>query len=186
MIGDNSSKGHQRQINAMLAPEPPRKLSLAEFRKLFSGQGLTPAVLRRVSRMGVIEIHGLSVQVTSPRLLEIGLELLSIGVPMGEMLDELDALREIEDTIAERFIALFERDLWKPFVTEGLPADRVEPLADSLERITAVASKAVDAVMRDALRSRAEKFIASQDQHFQTEEAMTRLTPLARAAGLDL
>lgn len=186
MNGEDRTNRPGTQVNDLLAPENPRKLSLSDFKKLFGGQGMTPAALRRVSRMGLIEIHGLSVQVKSPRLLEIGLELLSIGVPMGEMLDELEALREIELTIADRFIALFERDLWKPFVAEGLPADQVEPLADSLERITAVASKAVDAVLRDALRAQAEKFIASQDQYFQTAETMTRLAPLARAAGLDV
>lgn len=170
----------------MLAAEKPRKLSLSDFKKLFGGHGLTPGVLRRVSHMGLIDIHGLSVQVKSPRLLEIGLELLQIGVPMGEMLDELDALREIEDTIAERFMALFERDLWKPFVADGLPDGQVEPLAGSLERITGVASKAVDAILRDALRARAERFIASQDRYFQTEEDMIRLAPLARAAGLEV
>lgn len=186
MNGADGSKGVKVQVNGILAAEKPRKLSLSDFKKLFGGQGLTPGVLRRVSHMGLIEIHGLSVQVKSPRLLDIGIELLELGVPMGEMLDELDALREIEGTIAERFIALFERNHWKPFVAEGLPGDQVEPLADSLERLTVVATKAVDAVLRDALRSRAEKFIASQDQYFQTDEAVTRLAPLARAAGLDL
>ncbi|MCL2585502.1 MAG: hypothetical protein FWE35_23940 [Streptosporangiales bacterium] len=186
MNGEDSIKKPKTQVNDVLAPEKPRKLSLSDFKKLFGGQGMTPSALRRVSQMGLIEIHGLSVQVKSPRLMDIGLELLQIGIPMGEMLDELAALKEAEDAIAGRFIDLFERDLWKPFVAAGLPAEQVEPLADSLERLTSVASRAVDAVLRDTLRARAEAFIGTQSEHFESEETMTRLIPLARAAGLDL
>jgi hypothetical protein len=118
--------------------------------------------------------------------MEIGIELIQIGIPMSEMLDELEALKELEGTIAGRFMDLFERDLWKPFVAAGLPDDQVAPLAGSLEQVTVVASKAVDAVLRDTLRTRAQAFIAEQTQYFGTSQSTERLAPIARAAGLDL
>lgn len=186
MNRDDGAEGLQTQVSSVLAPERPRKLTLAEFKKLFSGHGLTPAVLRRASRMGIIEVRGLSVWVKSPRLMETGLELLRLGVPMGEMLDQLETLQETADTTAGRFIEVFARNMWEPFVASGLPADRVRPLGDSLERLTALAADAVDVVARDALRARAEAFLAEQTRHFDSATVESRLAPLARSAGLDL
>lgn len=178
--------GLERQVTAVWAPEQPRKLSLAEFRKLFGEHGLTPGVIRRAGRMGLIEVHGLSVVVKSPRLLEIGLGLLRAGVPIGEMLDELEALRGIADTIAARFTGVFERNMWRPFADAGLPASQVRPLASSLQELSGLAEDAVVAVLRSSLRARAGAFLAEQAPHFDSDAVRAELGPIARAAGLDL
>jgi DNA-binding transcriptional MerR regulator len=178
--------GLETQVAAIWAPEPPARLKLTEFRKLFAGQQITPAVIRRAIRMGLVGVDGASVTVKRPKLLAIGLELVGVGIPVQEMLDELEALQGTADAIAERFTAVFERNMWEPFVAAGLPAGQIRPLAESLQRLSALAEAVVDAVLRDALRRKSGEFLAQQAPHFESAEARDELRPLARAAGLHL
>ena len=177
--------GLETQVAAAWAPERPRKLTMSEFKKIFSGHGMTPAVMRRASSMGLIEIHGLSVQVKSPRLLQIGVRLLEEGVPMGEMLDELEVLRGMADAIATRFTAVFERNHWQPFADVGLPAGQIRPLTESLQRLAALGEDVVSVALRDAMRAKAGEFLARQAEHLDNAGIRDEIAPIARSAGLD-
>jgi DNA-binding transcriptional MerR regulator len=178
--------GLEAQVAAIWAPEPPARLKLAEFRELFAGQRITPAVIQRAMRMGLVGFDGIWVTVKSPKLLEIGLELVRAGLPVKEMMDELEALQGAADSLARRFTAVFERNMWEPFVAAGLPAEQVRPLTESLQRLSTLAEAVVDVVLRDALRSKAAEFLAQQASRLDSAEIRDELRPLARAAGLDL
>jgi DNA-binding transcriptional MerR regulator len=178
--------GLETQVAAVWAPEPPARLKLSEFRDLFVGQRITPAIIRRATRMGLIGFDGLWITVKSPKLLEIGLELVRAGLPVTEMMDEMEALQGVADSIAQRFTAVFERNMWEPFVAAGLPAEQVQPLAESLQRLSTLAEAVVDAVLREALRRKAGEFLARQAPRLDRAEVRDELRPLARAAGLDL
>jgi DNA-binding transcriptional MerR regulator len=177
--------GLEAQVAAVWAAEPPARLKLSEFRELFSGQ-VTPAVIKRAIRMGLIGFDGLSVTVKSPKLLAIGLELVRAGIPVAEMMDELEALQGMADTIAGRFTDVFERNMWEPFVAAGLPAEQIRPLTGSLQRLSTLAEEVVAAVLRDALRRKAGEFLAQQASHLDSTDVRDELGPLVRAAGLDL
>jgi DNA-binding transcriptional MerR regulator len=85
--------GLETQVAAVWAAEAPVRLKLGEFRELFAGQRITPAVIRRAVRMGLVGFDGIWVTVNSPKLLEIGLELVRAGLPVTEMMDEMEALQ---------------------------------------------------------------------------------------------
>jgi DNA-binding transcriptional MerR regulator len=178
--------GLETQVAAVWAPEPPARLKLAEFRELFAGQRITPAVIQRAIHMGLVGFDGISVTVKSPKLLAIGLELVHAGIPVTEMMDELETLQGMADSIARRFTAVFEHNMWEPFVAAGLPADQVRPLTESLQRLSTLAQAVVDAVLRDALRRQAGEFLAQQALRLDSAGVRDELRPLARAAGLDL
>jgi DNA-binding transcriptional MerR regulator len=178
--------GLEAQVAAVWAPEPPARLKLSEFKELFAGQPITPAVIQRAIRMDLVGFDGISVTVKSPKLLAIGLELVRAGIPVKETMDELEALQGMADSIAERFTAVFERNMWAPFVASGLPADQIRPLTESLQRLSALAEAVVDAVLRDALRRKAGEFLAQQALRLDIADVRDELRPLARAVGLDL
>jgi len=177
--------GLETQVAAVWAPEPPARLKLSEFKDLFAGQ-VTLSVIRRAIRMGLVGFDGVSVTVKSPKLLAVGLELVRAGIPVTEMMDELEVLQDMADTIAGRFTAVFERNMWQPFVAAGLPAGQIQPLTESLQRLSELAEEVVDAVLRDALRRKAGEFLAQQAQHLDSAGVGDEIRPLARAAGLDL
>jgi DNA-binding transcriptional MerR regulator len=178
--------GLEAQVAATWAPETPVRLKLAQFRQLFAGQPITPAVIKRAVRMRLIGFDGLAVTVKSPKLLEIGLELTRAGVPVTEALDELEALQAAADSIAQRFTRVFERNMWEPFVAAGLPSSQVRPLTDSLRHLSALAESVVDAVLRDALRREAGEFLAQQAARLDLADVRDEFLPHARAAGLDV
>jgi DNA-binding transcriptional MerR regulator len=178
--------GLETQVAAVWAPETPTRLKLSEFRELFAGQRITPAIIERAIRMGLVGFDGISVTVKSPKLLAIGLELVRAGIPVTEMMDELEALQGMADSIAGRFTAVFERNMWEPFVAAGLPADQVRPLTQSLQRLSMLAEAVMDAVLREALRRKAGEFLAQQAPRLGSGNVRDELRPLARAAGLDL
>jgi len=95
-----------------------------------------------------------------PRLIAAGRELARAGIPVSEMMDQLEAPQGMADSIAERFTALFERTLWAPFAAAGLPADQVWPLTESLQRVKALAETVVDVVLHEGLRRKAGEFLA--------------------------
>ena len=177
--------GLETQVAAVWAPEPPARLRLTEFKELFAGQAITPPIIRRAVRMGLVGLDGISVTVKSPKLLAIGLELVRAGIPVTETIDELEALQGMADSIAERFTAVFERNVWEPFVAAGLPAEQIRPLTESLQRLSALAEAVVNAVLRDALRRKAGEFLAQQAPRMDSAGVRDELSPLARAAGLD-
>jgi DNA-binding transcriptional MerR regulator len=175
--------GLEAQVASTWAPETPVRLGLGQLRELFGGRLLTPAVIRRAVRMGLIGLDGTAVTVKSPTMLRIGLELARTGMPVGEALDELEALRSAADSIAERFTGVFERNMWRQFVAAGLPADQVRPLTESLRHLSALAEDVVDVALRDALRRKAGEFLAEQAGQLGKPEIRDEF---ARAAGLDL
>jgi DNA-binding transcriptional MerR regulator len=177
--------GLETQVAAIWAPEPSARLKLGEFKELFGGQRITPAVISRAVRMGLVGFDGLSVTVQSPKLLAIGLELVRAGIPVPEMMDELEALQGMADVIAGRFTAVFERNMWEPFVAAGLPADQIRPLTESLQRLSGLAETVVGAVLRAALRRQAGEFLAQQATGLDRAGVLDEVHPLARAAGLD-
>jgi DNA-binding transcriptional MerR regulator len=178
--------GLEAQVAAVWTPEPPKRLKLSEFKELFAGQAITPAVIQRAIRMGLVGFDGISVTVKSPKLLAIGLELVQAGIPVRETMDELEALQGMADSIARRFTTVFERNMWEPFVAAGLPADQIRPLTESLQRLSALAEAVVNAVLRDALRRKAGDFLAQQAPRLDKADVRDDLRPLARAAGVDL
>src|SRR5215472_16517389 len=178
--------GLETQVAAVWAPEPPARLKLGDFKDLFTGQRITPAVIERAIRMDLVGFDGIWVTVKSPKLLAIGRELVRAGIPVTEMMDELEALQVIADSIAGRFTAVFERNMWEPFVAAGLPADQIRPLTQSLQRLSALAEAVIDVVLRDALRSQAGEFLAQQAKRLDIADIPEQLRPLTGAADLDL
>lgn len=178
--------GLEAQVAATWAPETPIRLKLAQFKELFAGKAITPAIIRRAVRMRLIGFDGSAVTVKSPQLLEIGLELARSGIPISEALDELEALQAAAESIAGRFTRVFERNMWEPFVAAGLPASQVRPLTENLQRLSTLAESVVDAALRDALRRKAGEFLAQQAARLDKAEVRDELRPLVRAAGLDM
>jgi DNA-binding transcriptional MerR regulator len=181
----NDVLGLEAQVTSAWARAEPVRLGLLEFRKRFPGQQVTPAIIARAIKMGLISVKGTSVVVNNPGFLAIGAELARHGVPAAEALDELEALQTAADQIAERFTRVFERHMWHDFVQAGMPTEQIAPLTDALGQLSTLAQDVTVLVLRDALRRKASEFLAEQAARLD-DGALDDLRPRARAAGLDL
>jgi DNA-binding transcriptional MerR regulator len=178
--------GLETQVTSVWAREEPVKVGLRDFRELFPGQRITPSIITRAVRMGLISMDGASIVVRNPGFLRIGSELARQGIPAAEALDELQELKAAADSIAERFTRVFERHMWHDFVESGMPSEQIAPLTESLSQLSALAEDVTRLVLRDALRRKASEFLAEQANRLDQQGALDNLRPHARAAGLDI
>ncbi len=137
----------------------PLVLTPAELVARLGDITLTPALLLRVVELGLARLDGDKVIVTDPRFLAVGAELIRLGVPPEEVLDEYTLLRDELARVASRFVGLFERHLW-----DGLADGPLDAVTAALDRLAPLAHAVVDAALAQALRTEADRF-ASHHLH---------------------
>jgi DNA-binding transcriptional MerR regulator len=153
--------GLEAEATAPLAAPEPVRLPLAELAGRFAGQEVTPAVLARAAELGLLRVED-GVVACDAQFLAFGTELAALGIPLDTILDESEALRRSTDAIAERFVRVFERHLWRPFAAAGMPPERVGELTAALGRLGPLAEGVVVASLRLALQDAAAAFVAEQ------------------------
>lgn len=153
------------------------ELTPAELAQVFEGVELTPEVMARAVRLGLIEADGASVRVPNPAYLRLGSEIARLGVPTGEVLDEYEHLRDATAAIADRFVGLFERRMLAPAAAEGFDAARVAELTGTFERLRELASAIVDEVLREMLAERAATRLAAEADRFAAAAGVRRPKP---------
>jgi DNA-binding transcriptional MerR regulator len=166
--------GLEAQATSLAAGREPVRLRMTDMVKRMAGQKLTPALLRRGFELGLLELDGRAV-VTDARFLAFGTELAAIGIPLGEIMDQWEALRASTATIAERFVGVFERHVWRSFVAAGMPADQVGELTATLRRLGPLAEEVTVTALRLALTEAASAFVAEQARHLDDPGALEQL-----------
>lgn len=142
----------------------PLRLSIAEVTHRFSGQQISQQTLQRAMSLGLLSLDGDTVVIPEPEFLRMGSQLASLGVDVESVLDEYDELRQQAETIAARFVGLFESSLWEERKdSRGLTGD-LPDLAQALRQLGPLAEQVVSSVLRRALESSARQFV---DDHRQ-------------------
>ena len=151
--------------------EEPLVLDAAGFAALFPSGRVDPKLARRAMELGIVELRSGDVVVRRPRFLRVGQELVDLGVPVEEVLEEYAHLKGAADEIAARFAGLFERRFWQPAQAEGLDEARMAELTATLARLRSLASSVVEAAVADALERAAADRVSllaatgSDDEH---------------------
>ncbi|MCA1690857.1 MAG: MerR family transcriptional regulator [Acidimicrobiales bacterium] len=143
--------GFEDALTAPWSDEEPEVWSVLELLELFPQAATDPAIAIRAIELGLIVPEGDAFRVPSPSLLRSGAELVAVGVPVEVTQDELAALRADVGRIAARFVALFERYVWEPYVREGMPAERLPEITDALRRVRPLAATSVLATLAQAM-----------------------------------
>ena len=138
------------------------RMTPADLAARFPGQEITPAVMKQVAELGLVEVDADTLVIRSPAFLDVGAALVALGFPLNEVLDEAMALRAMTDDVAERFTALFERHVWRPFTDEGMPPTRLAAVTAVLEQLGPLAERVVQGSLQDSLAASAERLLASE------------------------
>ncbi len=137
----------------------PLRLAPSELAERFAGIPLTQDDMQRAAAVGLVSLDGTDVIVSNAAFAEIGPAVARLGVPVGEILDEYEALRDAVAAIAERFRLVFERRVWADFVDAGMPAERVPALTDDVEQLAALATAVVDVELRERFATLASSYV---------------------------
>lgn len=154
--------GFEQVLAAPWVDEETEELTLEQLLELFPEAATDPALGRRAVELGMIEPRGDRFRVPSPTLLRAGAEMVAAGVPLAALHDEVELLRGEMERIAARFVDLFERYVWQPFVDAGMPSERLSQVTESLRRMRPVASTAVRSILAEALEQRSAASTAVQ------------------------
>lgn len=137
----------------------PLRLSPAELAERFAGVELTQADIQRAAEIGVIQIDGADIVVSNPAFAAIGPEVARLGVPVAEILDEYEVLRDQVVAIAERFRNVFDRHVWTRFVDDGMPADSIAGLTTDVAKLSQLANGVVNAELNDRFSEFVEEYV---------------------------
>ena len=165
--------GFEAALTAPWTDEKPERYGLDRLLRMFPEVVEDPGLLQRAVDLGLLVPAGDEFEAPSPKLLHVGAELVTAGIPLRAILDEYERLKADARTIATRFVALFEANVWEPFVEAGLPPERLAEVTESLQRSRPTAAQAMDAALAMAM----EEAVAES-----TIRQISRLLPGARGS----
>jgi hypothetical protein len=108
----------------------------------------------RAIELGLLEPVEGGVRVTAPELLDIGAELVRVGIPIGAVVDEAGALLADATRIADRFVGLFTTHVVDPYLVEGLSDAELRELAEKVRAARPLAARAVERALARAMTVR--------------------------------
>jgi DNA-binding transcriptional MerR regulator len=143
--------GFEEALTEPWSVQGSERLSARDLEVAYRELADDPSLVERAASLGLLVRNGDGYLVPHPELLRIGTELVSLGIPVERALDEFEALREQTGAIAQRFVELFERFVWDPFVDDGMPADRLPDVTEKLRRLRPLAARGVAGVLGVAM-----------------------------------
>ena len=131
----------ERALMAPWADEEPLTFDITELESMLGGE-VSPETVRRAQELGVIEELGDGrYQAPSPGLLRAGAEVVSLGIPVERVIEVLERLLEHSKGVADVFVELFLKDVWRPFESAGSPEDEWPRVRRALEQLRPLASE---------------------------------------------
>ena len=128
---------------------PPVVITLDQLAEQFGGPDAEATA--RAVELGLLEPGDGGVLVNAPELLEIGAELVRLGIPVGAVVDEAAALLADATRIADRFVGLFTEHVVDPGLAPGLSDAELRDLAEKVRRARPLAARAVERALARAM-----------------------------------
>lgn len=142
--------------------EQPSYLSPDEVAEAF-GDSLNEETLTRALKIGLFEVEGDRIKVSSPRILQAGIELFEAGIPLDALLRQIEVLREDTDRLTRSFVQLIANHLIEPISPKSLPSpDQIAHIGQIIERLRPLAESVVNAEMAKGLRRHANVYIGDK------------------------
>lgn len=141
----------RRRVVAPWTDEEPELMDRATLIALMNGD---EAMLDEAARLGVVRaLDGERVEVPAPTLIRAGAEVVSLGVPLGEVLKLQKELNRHLGAIARAYVRLYVEYVWRPFVEAGQPEEMWPQVRDALDRVQPLAGDALLATFRLAMET---------------------------------
>lgn len=112
--------------------EEPEELDRATLTARAGGRD--DAALDRLAALGIVEhLPGDRVRVLQPALFAAGLQVIRLGLPARDVLGSYESLRTQVRGVADVFVDLFMNSVWRDYVADGMPDDRLEEVQSVVE-----------------------------------------------------
>ncbi len=152
--------GLESQLTRPWSEEMPANISLIELAKSFGGN-YRPSDLARALELGIVERDGLRFRVPSPKMLSVGAEIVSMGIPLRELLNIVGGLRKNVERVADELIQVAVQSIDR--YGDGLPpAEDVPRLAGMIGRLRPLADKAIESEVSRAMERALSRFLGDR------------------------
>lgn len=145
--------------DALMAPwtdEVPETITRERLEELFPELKGDPSLLEIAVKQELLIPEKDKFRVPSPRLLRVGAELVSVGIPLGAVLKQAELLKSDIETIAWRLVAMFTMYIWEPFVTGKMPDRSLTDITEALQKVRPLAAEAVSVFLAQEMQKATE------------------------------
>ena len=146
--------------DALMAPwtdEVPETVTLQQLQELFPEIVDDPSLVQKALDLELLFAEGDKFKTPSPRLLRVGAELVSVGIPLSVVLDQAVALRADTWKIACRLVEMFTKHIWEPFLAGESQAKSLNEITVVLKKTRPLAAEAVQAFLALAMQRATEE-----------------------------
>jgi len=158
MTPEGASEEVLRLERLLMAPWEEETSEIVDTAELQERFGANAKAARKAEELGLVVPLGDSrYEVPSPSLLKAGEDVIAMGVPLHHALTVMHKVRRAMRSVAEEFVRLFLRDVWRPFVDAGMPPERLPEVRRSLERLRSVAWEVVRPTFQIAMTAEVEQ-----------------------------
>jgi DNA-binding transcriptional MerR regulator len=175
--------GLESAITSPWSDETPEYYDALDVLTRF-GNTVTQEEILKAAELGIIEfIDGSRVRVASPRLLNAGLKLVSLGLPLGELLNIIGGMRNNVERVADMFIEVIAR-LIDTYGKENIPpSSATTRLADLIWQMRPLADVAIDAEVARAMEKSITNYFGGRldaiMEHIKKQENKQLVAPIS-------
>jgi DNA-binding transcriptional MerR regulator len=145
--------------DALMAPwsdEVPETVSRKQLEEIFPEIVSDPNLLKQALELELLTEEEGGYRIESPRLMKVGAELVSVGIPLAVVLGQAALLKSDTEDIAWRLVAMFSIYVWEPFVSGQTPDRTLTDITDILQRTRPLAAEAVAVFLAKAMQKATE------------------------------
>jgi DNA-binding transcriptional MerR regulator len=145
--------------DALLAPwtdEVPESVTRDRLEELFPEIKTDSSLISKAVELNLLAPEGDGWRIPSPRLMKVGAQLVSVGIPLAVVLKQAELMKSDIEGMAWRLVAMFNMFIWEPFVSGQTPERSLTDITKILQDLRPLASEAVSVFLAQAMQSATE------------------------------
>ena len=142
--------------------DEPLDLSPQEFVARFGDVEIDIATMQRAIGLGLVGVHPDHIHVPNASFLDLGSELVRLGLEPKAMLDAWEHVESVTMDLATRFRAAFEASVWEPFVARGMPASDLDAVTAKLDRMRQIGREIVSIALKTAIATETDAALGTE------------------------
>lgn len=145
--------------DALMEPwtdEVPESVSREKLEELFPEIKADPSLIHRGVELDLLVAEGDAWRIPSPRLMKVGAQLVSVGIPLAVVLKQAELMKSDIEGMAWRLVAMFNMFIWEPFISGKTPERSLTDITKILQDMRPLAAEAVSVFLAQAMQAATE------------------------------
>lgn len=145
--------------DALMAPwtdEVPEQITRVELEERFPEIKDDESLINKAVALDLLAPKDGGWSIPSPRLMRVGVQLVSVGIPLAVVLKQAELMKVDIDSLSWRLVAMFGMYIWEPFVSGSTPDRELADITKILQELRPLAAEAVSVFLARAMQNATE------------------------------